>query len=116
MDKKRKAYHFGLWGEVAAILMLYLKGYHIIGRRMRNYAGEIDLIAKRGNTLAFIEVKTRKILDNPGDVLTYHQQQRITRAASLFVAKHRRYADANLRFDLVLVRPFRLPEHIENAW
>lgn len=116
MDKKRKAYRFGLWGEVVAIMFLRLKGYRIIGRRVRNYGGEIDLIAKRGRMLAFIEVKTRKTSRSPGEVLTPHQQQRIRRAASLFIAKYPRYMAVDTRFDLIFVRPFRLPEHIKNAW
>lgn len=115
MNKKRKAYQYGLWGETLAIAFLRLKGYRIIGRRVRNVAGEIDLIARRRKLLAFIEVKTRAN-SHSLDVLTPHQQKRIIRAASLFIAKHPHYAQIDMRFDLIVIRPFRLPEHICNAW
>lgn len=76
--------------------------------------GEIDLICKRGNRLVFIEVKGRR--NEQRDYITHTQQRRIVRAAELFIAHNPRYAEFNMRFDLVIVRPYKLPEVIENAW
>ena len=77
--------------------------------------GEIDLICIRGKTLVFVEVKARS--SNIDDILcTPNQQKRIRNAAVIFLQKNSVYQNYDIRFDLVLIRPYRLPYIIENAW
>lgn len=114
--KRLKAYTFGNVAEIAVICYLTLKCYRIVAHRYRTRAGEIDIVACRGNTLAFIEVKARKRFDNTEEILSYRQQQRIVRAASLFIARKPHFLQHSVRFDLVLITPRPWIRHIENAW
>jgi putative endonuclease len=108
-------YRFGLLAEYLVMFLYCVKFYSVIAHRKRNYAGEIDLICIRGKTLVFIEVKARS--DDTDDVLcTIHQQERIRRAGLIFVQGNPKYRDFDMRFDLVLIRPYRWPQVIENAW
>jgi putative endonuclease len=115
-DKKLKAYEDGLRAETLSALLLRLKGYRILKRRYKTRVGEIDLIAKRGRTIAFVEVKTRASLDSALQSVTPHMQNRIARAALAFIAQNPGYADYDLRFDLIAASlPFYW-RHLDNAW
>ncbi|HEY0301932.1 MAG TPA: YraN family protein [Rhizomicrobium sp.] len=105
----------GRGSEALAALLLRLKGYRILGRRVRTPAGEIDLVARspRG-VLCFIEVKARLDPRASAESVAPRQQQRIARAAGLFVAGRPALARAAMRFDIVTVAP--LPRHIRDAW
>ncbi|MEJ1967932.1 MAG: YraN family protein [Rhizomicrobium sp.] len=105
----------GRSSETLAALLLRLKGYRILGRRVRTHAGEIDLVARspRG-VLCFVEVKARGQSRAALESVAPRQQQRIVRAASLFVAGRPALAAAAMRFDIVTVAP--LPRHIRDAW
>ena len=61
--ERRARYHTGLWGEFIATIVLSLKGYRILARRYKTHCGEIDLIAVRGDTVSFVEVKARATLE-----------------------------------------------------
>jgi putative endonuclease len=112
---RRKAESAGRWGEWAAGALLLAKGYALVGRRVRTGAGEIDLIARRGRWLAFVEVKTRP--RGAGvPVLARRQRERIERAASLWCAGRAWTGNVGWRYDLVCVSPWRLPVHIPDAW
>ena len=104
--RRRRAYRFGLRAETVASLFLMLKGYRILARRYRTPAGEVDLIVKRGNLIAFVEVKA----------LTPRAEQRITTAADLWLARHPAANGLMMRFDLVLAVPWRLPVHMTDAF
>lgn len=113
-DGRRRAETFGRGAESRAALWLRLKGYRILGRRVRTPAGEIDLVARRGNLLAFVEVKARH--GDGAEVLGRRQQARIARAAEAFAATRPDLAGLDWRFDLILVAgPWRL-RHIADAW
>jgi len=113
---RRRAYRFGLEAETAAGLYLMLKGYRILARRYRTPAGEIDLIAKRGNLVAFVEVKARRSETEAIEALTPRAEQRIATAADLWLARHPAANGLMMRFDLVLVMPWRLPAHLPDAF
>ncbi len=113
---RRRAYRWGLAAESLAAGFLRLKGYRIIASRYRTPAGEIDLIARRGRTVAFVEVKARKRLDIGEEAVSSASEQRIVRAADLFIARHPRLADYIQRFDLIVVVPWRLPVHLQRAF
>ncbi len=107
----------GRRGETLAALLLRLKGYRILGRRVRTHAGEIDLIARAPTGLVcFIEVKARPDEARASDAIGSRQQMRIARAAELFLASHPELAAKGARFDVVAVRPGALPRHIRDAW
>ena len=113
---KLKNRRTGLRAEMMAALYLRLKLYRIIARNWRSKAGEIDLIATRGKTLAFIEVKARSTNEEGRYALQPRQQARIARAAEAFLAMRPEYATMHIRFDLMVVAPFRVPDHIAGAW
>ena len=113
--RKRRAERAGRWAESVAIWMLRAKGYGIKARRYRSKLGEIDLIAVRGKTLVFVEVKFRKKGASPDDLSPF-QSDRLVRAASLYLAKHPLALDAETRFDLILLGQNRWPRHIKGAF
>ncbi len=112
----RQAEARGRRAETLGTWLLRAKGYHILARRFRTPAGELDIVARRGRTIAFVEVKARAGLEAAILSITPHQQARIMRAALLFVASRPGLAAFNMRFDVMLVAPWRLPVHMQNAW
>jgi putative endonuclease len=115
-SRGRAAHRAGLRAENLAALLLRLKGYSILARRLRTRAGEIDLIARRGRTLVFVEVKARADLADAADALAMRQRARLARAAGLFLAARPLLDGMNVRFDVVLVAPRRFPRHLADAW
>ena len=85
---------------------------------MRNYAGEVDLICKKNNSIVFIEVKARKVYNGRFDewMINDRQKNRIIRASQLFIAKHRKFSNCNVRFDIVIFSCNKFPSIIKNAW
>ena len=112
---RRRAYRFGHVAETLCVWSLRLRGHTVLARRFDARVGEIDIVARRGGVLAFIEVKARRT-GNDGDMLTKHQCARIERAAEAYVAQHRQFAGHDMRFDLMVVRPWRLPRHLADYW
>ena len=106
----------GRRAERRAELWLRLKGYRILARRFRSGQGEVDLIAKRGGVIAFIEVKFRASADAALESVGARQQKRILAAASSFGAQHPALAGMTLRFDIMIVTKRLLPHHLLNAW
>lgn len=113
---KKKSYKLGLFAESLAAFYLRICFYSIISRRYKSDVGEVDIIARRGKRLVFIEVKARKNKDDAYAAFTLHQQNRIVRAAKLFIAKNPKYNESNIRFDLILICPAFFIKHIKNAW
>jgi putative endonuclease len=115
-QERLKRYRLGLWAESLAAFYLRGKGYRIMARRFKSPLGEIDLIARRGNVLAFIEVKLRADHDAAALSVTPRTKQRIERAARLYLSRHQAEAGRDHRFDVITVRlPFSV-RHIDNAW
>ena len=112
----RAAHAAGLRAEALAAWLLRLKFYRIVGRRVKTRLGEIDLIAQRGRTLVFVEVKARGDTFAAAEALSLHQRGRLTRAAVLFAATRPEFAGFDMRFDVVLMTPRRLPIHLRDAW
>jgi putative endonuclease len=107
----------GRRGETLAALLLRIKGYRILGRRVRTHAGEIDLIARApAGPVCFIEVKVRADEMLAAGALGLRQQARIARAAELFLAARPELAAKGARFDVVSVTPGAFPRHIRDAW
>ncbi|WP_279479183.1 YraN family protein [Aureimonas sp. SK2] len=116
LAERRARFAKGHRGEWLAAWALRLKGYRILAQRHRTKLGEIDLVARRGDTVAIVEVKARATLEAAMEAVTPAAQARITRAAELWLGQQRDHARLSLRFDIVAVLPRRWPVHIPNAW
>lgn len=112
---RRKAEQQGRNGERIAAWWLRLKGWRIVAERVRTRRGEVDLIARRGRTLAFVEVKTRGTAEALGLAIDEYRLRRVVDAARILLPRYGRDADS-IRIDVMLVRPWRLPVHLENVW
>jgi putative endonuclease len=104
-------------GRAAEWLCVWsLRLYRILARDYRVPMGEIDIIARRGNTVTAIEVKARPTLAEAIEAVSPRQRRRVERAFQHFLAAHPDLARCYLRFDVMLVTPRRLPHHLANAW
>ena len=110
------AFQTGLSAESRAAALLMAKGYRILAKRFRTPHGEIDLVAKRPNLIAFVEVKARASLDEAAYAVTPRQQQRIINAAQGWLMAHPEHAEFDMRFDAMLIAPKRLPRHLLAAF
>ncbi|MAW86775.1 MAG: YraN family protein [Phyllobacteriaceae bacterium] len=113
---RRSALRRGQRGEWLAALALMAKGYRIVARNYRTRLGEIDLIARRGDTIAIVEVKARASEAAAHDAVGSEAQRRIANAADLWLSRQPDAARLSLRFDIVAVMPGRWPRHVANAW
>ena len=116
MKRGTTGHRKGLNAETVAALYLRCKGYRILERRYRTPLGEIDIIAKRGGAVAFVEVKLRKTHDDGAEAIHAGNQQRVRQAAALYLAKHTEYTVLETRFDALVLAPGKLPRHIMNAF
>ena len=116
IHKKRKAHHFGIWAELACCTLLMFKGYRILALRARTPRGEIDIVARRRNLLAFIEVKARAEALSAIESVTPAKRDRLISASQAYLAKDTKSAGLDQRFDLMVVVPWRLPNHMMDAW
>ena len=115
-SSRRRAWVRGQRAESLCALLLRLKGYRIVARRFRAPVGEIDIVARRGSVLAVVEVKGRRDAATAAEAITPRQRRRISRAAALFLSARPRLASLDVRFDVMLVVPRRLPIHRMSAW
>ncbi|MBI1216722.1 MAG: YraN family protein [Alphaproteobacteria bacterium] len=106
----------GLAAEKQAAVYLKLKGYSILQMRYKTPQGEVDIVARRGRLIVFVEVKLRAALDAAAEAIHPQNQHRVRQAAALYLAAHPEYTDFDARFDALLMAPRRLPRHIENAF
>lgn len=110
------AFRLGLSAESRAAMMLIAKGYRIVARRWRTPFGEIDIVARRRRALVFVEVKARAHADDAAEAVTERGKHRIVAAAELWLAHNPDDARREIRFDVVLVTPGRMPQHIANPF
>ena len=113
---KQKAWRLGQFAETLGVWQLRAMGCRILTRRFRCRAGEIDIIARRGNVLVFVEVKARRNAATAAESLSSRQISRIIRAAEAFVQAHPSLAALDQRFDAILISPRRWPVHLVDAW
>ena len=112
---RRRAEDKGRRAETIAAWYLRLKGYRILAKRVRTRVGEIDIIARKDDTLVFVEVKARATLDSAIFALHPAARRRIE-AASRVLAPHYAGRCTTTRIDAVLVRPWALPVHLVAIW
>ena len=120
MNKRVKSHNAGKRAETLAAWYLRLKGYKILNTRFKCKMGEIDLIAKKKNTLVAVEVKYRPgHKDSPEQALetiSQHSQSRIMRALQYYISQNPPYNDYALRFDAIIVTGMVRMLHLDNAW
>ena len=107
----KKAHGAGILAEHAAVAILRLKGYRVLARRYQIRGGEIDIVARRGDTVAFVEVKLRPTLDEARTAIGFVKRRRISRAARTWLAANPWAAPLTWRGDAVYVAPWRWPRH-----
>ena len=115
-QSRQKAQRRGQWSELLAGMALRLKGYRILARNYKTKLGEIDIVARKGDLVAIVEVKARDDLQTSLDAVDYGSSRRIEGAADLWLAKQRDAHLLSMRFDIVAVQPMRWPVHIEDAF
>ena len=111
-EAKRAAHAFGMRAETVAALWLTLKFYRILARRYRAQGGEVDIVARRCDVIAFVEVKARGDMDDALVAITAQKQRRFSRAAARWLAENPWAAAYALRADAVFVAPWRRPRHV----
>lgn len=105
----------GRRAESIAAWWLRLHGWRILAQRARNPRGEVDLIARRGKTLAFVEVKARASQADLAAAIDARRLRRVAAAAESLIGK---YGDGaqNIRIDVIWIAPWRLPRHLVDVW
>src|ERR1700692_637176 len=96
--ERKVAFRFGLSAESRAAVYLIAKGHRIVARRWRSPVGEVDIVARRRNTLIFVEVKARERLDDAAEAVLPRQQRRIIAAAGAWLARHPDDVNRDIRF------------------
>jgi putative endonuclease len=112
---RRAAEKRGRGAETIAALYLRLHGWRILARRVRVHGGEVDIVARRGRTLAFIEVKARASEDAAAFALDAWRLRRVAVAAERLAPRYMRDGD-DLRIDALFIVPRRWPRHLANVW
>jgi putative endonuclease len=114
--RRRATVTRGLVAEGVALLLLLAKGYRPLARRYAAAGGEIDLIATRGDTIVFVEVKARATMEEALAAISATKQHRFSRAARAWLARHPWAATRTWRADAVFVAPGRWPRHLKAAF
>ncbi|MBA3576441.1 MAG: YraN family protein [Sphingomonas sp.] len=112
---RRRAEKRGRGAETIAAWWLRLHGWRILARRARVPGGEVDIIARRGSTLAFIEVKARSTAEAAAFALDRYRLRRVAVAAERLAPRYMRAGD-DVRIDALFIVPGRLPRHLPDVW
>ncbi|CAN5230620.1 YraN family protein [soil metagenome] len=112
---RRRAEKRGRGAETIAAWWLRLHGWRILARRSRVPGGEVDIIARRGSTLAFIEVKARSTAEAAAFALDRYRLRRVAVAAERLAPRYMRAGD-DIRIDALFIVPGRLPRHLPDVW
>jgi putative endonuclease len=115
-QSRQQAEQLGHRAETIALWYLRLKGYRLLARRYKSPAGEVDLVMRKGQTTAFIEVKARTTVNGAIEAVTPYQSKRIAAAAGFFMSRDDMAAKGFCRFDIVAIPSTLWPTHIINAF
>ena len=113
--KRQQAEKRGRGAETLACWYLRVKGWRILARRVRVPGGEVDIVARRRRTLAFVEVKARSTADAASFSLDRYRLRRVAVAAERLAPRYMRAGD-DVRIDALFVIPGKLPRHLPNVW
>jgi putative endonuclease len=106
----------GRKGETLAVWLLRFKGYRIIARRFKTKQGEVDIIARKRDVVAMVEVKARATLLEAMDAVDNSTMRRIEAAGDIWLSKQRDFARLNIRYDLIAILPRKFPVHVESLF
>lgn len=112
----RKAHRAGHLAEYVALIHLMLKGYRILGFRLKTPRGEIDILAQKGRRLAVVEVKSRRTPQEAYETVAATQQARLWQAGLALQAKKPQLQSFDLNIDLYILAPGHWPQHRINAF
>jgi putative endonuclease len=112
---RRRAERGGRKAERLAAWWLRLKGWRILAMRARTPVGEVDLVARRGRVLAFVEVKARATEAEAAFALDDYRLRRVVAAAEALAPRYARTGDT-IRIDALFIVPRRWPRHLANVW
>lgn len=113
--KRQRAERGGRRAEAIAALWLQLKGWRVLARRARTPVGEVDLVVKRGRTIAFVEVKARASEEEIARSLDDYRLRRVAAAAQALAPRFARNGE-DMRIDAIFILPRRLPRHLADIW
>ena len=105
----------GRGAETRACWYLRIHGWRILARRARVAGGEVDIVARRGGTVAFVEVKARASEDAAALSLDEWRLRRVATAAERLAPRYMRDGD-DIRIDALFIVPRRWPRHLTNVW
>ena len=114
-DARRAARAAGLTAEVLAAAYLRRRGYRILARGYCARGGEIDIVAMKGDAVAFVEVKARPTLDDALTAVTSQKARRLSSACRRWLTENDWAMGLTLRGDLIAIAPRRFPRHLEAA-
>ena len=112
---RQRAEQRGRGAETLGCWYLRLHGWRILARRARVPGGEVDIVARRGRTLAFVEVKARATEDEAAWSLDDWRLRRVAVAAERLAPRYMRAGD-DIRIDALFIVPRRWPKHVANVW
>ena len=105
----------GRRGETLAAWFLRLKGWRIVGTRVKTPRGEVNLIARRGKSIVFVEVKARTHRRDLATAIDATRLRRVAAAAEILLPKYGKKCE-NMQIDVIMVAPWRWPNHLPNVW
>lgn len=114
-DGRPTSHDAGLKAERLAAWLLMAKGYSILARRYAAAGGEIDIVARRGRTVVFVEVKARGALDDARIAITAVKERRIGGAVRHWLARNGWAMSLTLRCDAVFIGRRRFPRHVPDV-
>ena len=114
-SRRAEAERRGRRGETIAACYLRLTGWRILARRLKTRRGEIDLVARRGKIVCFVEVKWRSSAAEHGVAIDARRLRRVAAAAEALVPRYARSGE-DVRIDVILLAPWCWPLRIVNAW
>lgn len=114
-DRRQRAEERGRRGETRAMWALRLTGWRILAQRVRVRGGEVDIIARKGRTVAFVEVKWRDRAADLDHAIDAYRLRRVVAAAQQLAPRYIRDGD-DVRIDVMLLAPGRWPHHLANVW
>jgi putative endonuclease len=120
-DQRRKAQRIkalrrGSFSEYLAAFSLMLRGYRILAMRYRVKSGEIDIIARKGDLVSFVEVKARATAADSVFAVNGLTQSRIRNASLYWLQTQKDASQLSYSYDIIAVRPWRWPEHFRDAF
>ncbi len=113
---KVSRYHKGVLAERVAALFLILKGYRVLEMRYKTHVGEVDIIARKGRTFVFAEVKYRATYEEGIHSISQQAKTRIMRSADYYRMKNLAHEEMDMRFDALILSPPFYIKHLRNAW